>query len=272
MARAIWSGSLSFGLINVPVQMFSAVRDLDFHFRQLHGKDGAPIETRRFCSEEDKEVPYEAIVHGYDLNRKQVIVTDEDLAAVAPRKTRTIDIEAFVDVEDVDPVYFDHPYWLAPSGDTEGTRRAYQLLLKAMESEDRAALGRVVMRTKEYLVLVRPRDGRLSLTTLLFHDEIRPAKDVPAGGKKPTKAQLEGAVGLIEAMAADWDPDEYKDRYRARLREVVKKKKAGKKIEAPEREKEPAAVPDLMAALEESLERAKSKGKKKSGGRAKAKA
>ena len=104
MARALWTGSLSFGLINVPVQLFSAVRDLDFHFRQLHKKDGAPIETRRFCSEEDREVPYEAVAHGYELeNGKQVVLTDEDLAAVAPRKTRTVDIEAFVDLEDVDP-------------------------------------------------------------------------------------------------------------------------------------------------------------------------
>ena len=266
MARPIWSGSLSFGLINVPVRMFSAVRDVDFHFRQLHGKDGAPIETRRFCSEEDKEVPYEAIVHGYDLDGDQVVLTDQDLSAVAPRKTRTIDIEAFVDVAAVDPMHFDHPYWLAPSGDTEGTRRAYQLLLKAMDSEERAALGRFVMRSKEYLVLIRAREKRLSLTTLLFHDEIRPAKDVPAGGKKPSKAQLEGAVGLIEAMAADWDPGEYKDRYRNRLREVVKRKKQGKKIEPPEREKPPAAVPDLMAALEESLQQAKGR----SGGRNKA--
>ena len=263
MARPIWSGALSFGLINVPVRMFSAVRDVDFHFRQLHGKDGAPIETRRFCSEEDKEVPYEAIVRGYDLDGEQVVLTDEDLATVAPRKTRTIDIEAFVDVADVDPIHFDHPYWLAPSGDTEGTRRAYQLLLKAMSSEERAALGRFVMRSKEYLVLIRPRDERLSLTTLLFHDEIRPAKGVPAGGKKPSKAQLEGAVGLIEAMAADWDPEEYHDRYRARLREVVKRKKQGKKIEPPKREKAPAAVPDLMAALEESLQRAKGGGGKR---------
>jgi len=260
MARAIWSGSLSFGLINVPVQIFSAVRDVDFHFRQLHGKDGAPIETRRFCSQEDKEVPYDAIVHGYDLDGEQVVLTDEDLAAVAPRKTRTIDIEAFVDVADVDPIHFDHPYWLAPSGDTEGTRRAYQLLLEAMRSEERAALGRFVMRSKEYLVLIRPRDERLSLTTLLFHDEIRPAKGVPAGGKKPSKEQLDGAVKLIEAMAADWEPGEYRDRYRARLREVVKSKKQGKRIKPPEREKEPAPVPDLMAALEKSLQEAQGRG------------
>jgi DNA end-binding protein Ku len=129
-----------------------------------------------------------------------------------------------------------------------------------MRSVERAALGRFVMRSKEYLVLIRPRDERLSLTTLLFHDEIRPAKGVPAGGKKPSKEQLDGAVKLIEAMAAEWEPAEYRDRYRARLREVVKSKKQGKRIKPPEREKEPAPVPDLMAALEKSLQEAQGRG------------
>ena len=135
-----------------------------------------------------------------------------------------------------------------------------------MRSEERAALGRIVMRTKEYLVLIRARDDRLALTTMLFADEIRPAKGVPAGGKKPTKAQLEQAVQLIETLAADWNPDDYKDRYRARLREVVKRKQKGRKIEAPEREKQPAPVTDLLAALEESLQQAKGRRSPKDGG------
>ena len=267
MARSLWTGSLSFGLVNVPVALFSAVRDHDLHFHQLHEKDAARIETRRFCAEEDREVPLDEIGHAYDLeNGKTVVVTDEDLEAVAPRKTRTIDIEAFVDLDDVDPVYFDHPYWLAPAGDSEGTRRAYQLLTAVMQRTDRAALGRFVMRTKEYLVLIRARDDRLALTTMLFADELRPAKDVPAGGKKPSKAQLEQAVQLVETLAADWDPSEYEDRYRARLRDVVKRKKKGRKIEAPEREKQPEPVTDLLAALEESLQQAKGRRSPKRGG------
>jgi len=261
MPRALWSGSLSFGLVNVPVQVFSAVRDLDLHFHQLHEKDGSPIETRRFCAEEDREVPYEEIAHGYDLeDGRQLVLTDEDLAAVAPRKTRTIDIHAFVDLADVDPIHFDHPYFLAPSGDSEGTRRAYQLLVEVMSSTDRAALGRFVMRTKEYLVAVRVRDDRLSLTTMLFADEIRDPGDVPAGGRKPSKAQLAGAVKLIEALSEPWNPDDYKDRYRKRLQDVVERKKHGKRIRAPKQEPQPSPVPDLMAALERSLKEAQGRG------------
>jgi len=262
MPRALWSGSLSFGLVNVPVLLFSAVRDLDLHFNQLHEKDGAPIETRRFCAEEDREVPYEEIAHGYGLEDgdRRLVLTDEDLASVAPRKTRTIDIHAFVDLADVDPIHFDHPYFLAPSGDSEGTRRAYQLLVDVMGSTDRAALGRFVLRTKEYLVAIRVRDDRLSLTTMLFADEIRDPGDVPAGGRKPSKAQLAGAVKLIEALSEPWNPDDYKDRYRKRLQDVVQRKKSGKRIRAPKQEPQPSPVPDLMAALERSLQEAQGRG------------
>src|SRR5215204_4784015 len=202
MARPLWSGSLSFGLVNVPVALFSAARDLDLHFHQLHEKDGARIETRRFCAEEDKEIPLEEIGHAYDLeDGKCVVVTDDDLAEVAPRKTRTIDIEAFADLAEIDPIYFDHPYYLAPVGDSDGTRRAYQLLVEAMGREERVAIGRFVMRTKEYLVAIGVREGRLSLTTMRFGDEIRPTKGIDTGAKKkPAQAQLDQAVALIEAL------------------------------------------------------------------------
>jgi DNA end-binding protein Ku len=271
MARPLWSGSLSFGLVNVPVQLYSAVRDLDLHFTQLHEKDGAPIEVRRFCSKEDKEVGYEEIARAFDFEDKrgEVVVTDEELATVAPRKTRTIDIDAFVDVADIDPMHFDHPYLLAPAGDSEGTRKAYKLLVEAMGESGRAALGRFVMRTKEYLVAVRVRDGRLTLTTMLFADEIRPTKDIPSGGKKPTKKQLDGAIELIEALADDWNPEDYKDRYRDRLKDVVKRKQKGRTIEVPEEEEQPAPVADLLAALEQSLEEAR--GRRGSNGGAKKK-
>src|SRR3954470_6077994 len=266
MARALWSGSLSFGLVNVPVALLSAVRDMDLHFRQLHEKDKSPIETQRWCSEEEKEVPFEAITRSYELdNGKTVIVTDEDLEAVEPRKTRTIDIEQFVDLGEVDPIYFDHPYWLVPAGDDEGATRAYRLLLGVMEQSDRAALGRFVMRAKEHLAIVRARDGALSLTTMRFHDEVRATKDVAsASGKstKPAKKELDAAVALIEALGTDWKPERYKDEYRKRLQKVVNRKRKGQKIEAPDDGgKPPDAVPDLMQALEESLANAR-KGKK----------
>jgi DNA end-binding protein Ku len=262
MARALWSGSLSFGLVNVPVQIVGAVRDLDLHFRQLHDKDKVPVETRRWCSEEDKEVPFEAITRSYELDDDTtVIVTDEDLEAVEPRKTRTIEIEQFVDLAEVDPIYFDHPYWLVPAGDDEGATRAYRLLLGVMEQTDHAALGSFVMRAKEHLAIVRARDGALTLTTMRFHDEIRPTKDVPsASGKstKPSKQELDTAVALIEAMGAEWEPDKYEDRYRKRLQKIVRDKRKGKTIEvASDAESQPDAPPDLMAVLKQALEAAR---------------
>jgi DNA end-binding protein Ku len=252
--RALWSGSLSFGLVNVPVQLMSAARDLDFHFNELHEKDKARIEQRRFCSEEDVEVVWEEVAHSYDLDGKQVIVTDEELGSVEPRKTRTIDIEAFVELADVDPIYFDHPYVLVPAGDSEGTLRAYRLLAEVMGRTERIALGRFVMRTKEYLAAVRAREGALLLTTMRFHDEVRPTKPIPTGGKKPSKKQLDNAVALIEALSADWDPTRYEDCYRERLRRVIDSKRKRRKIEVPKPEKEPAPVPDLMDALQRALD------------------
>ena len=255
MARALWSGSLSFGLVSVPVRLHRGVVDTDLHFRQLHAKDHAPIEMHRFCAEEDTEVPYEEIASGYEDDGELVILTDAELATAAPRKTRTVDIEAFVDLADVDPIYFDHPYLLAPAGDSEGVLRAYRLLVEVMERTERAALGRFVLRTKEYLVLIRARGGRLTLTTLRFHDEVRPAKDVPTPTKRdrPAKKEVDRAVALIEALACPWDPDRYEDSYQKRLKKIVRDKGKGKAIEVPEGEKEPSPVPDLMAALEKTL-------------------
>jgi DNA end-binding protein Ku len=256
MARSLWSGSLSFGLVNVPVALFSGVKDTDLHFRQLYAKNHVPVEIRRFCAEEDEEVPYDEIANGYETDDDElVILTDAELATAAPRKTRTIDIEAFVDLDDVDPTYYDHPYVLMPVGDAEGTLRAYRLLLEVMERTERAALGRFVLRTKEYLALIRARDERLVLTTMLWHDEVRPAKDVPTPGKKdkPAKKEIDQAVALIEALSCPWDPSRYEDRYQKRLKKIVREKSKGKTIEVPEEEPVPSPVPDLMAALEETL-------------------
>jgi DNA end-binding protein Ku len=260
MPRSLWSGSLSFGLVNVPVALFSGVKDTDLHFRQLHKKDHTPVEIRRFCSEEDVEVPYDEIAHGYETDDGLIVLTDAELAAAAPRRTRTIDIEAFVDLDDVDPIYFDHPYVVVPAGDAEGTQRAYRLLLEVMERTERAALGRFVMRTKEYLALIRVREGRLVLTTLLWHDEVRPAKDIPKPTKrdKPAKKEVDQAVALIETLSCDWDPSRYTDSFQKRLRKIIRDKSKGKTVEVPEEEKPPAPVPDLMAALEQSLAEVKS--------------
>jgi DNA end-binding protein Ku len=268
--RVLWSGSLSFGLVNVPVQLTTATRDLDLHFRQLHRKDGAPIEQRRYCSQDEAEVDWEEVGRGFELDDgEQVVLTDEELASVQPEKTRTIDVQAFVDVEDVDPIYFDNTWFLVPAGDSQGTRRAYRLLVEVMESTERAALGRFVMRTKEYLVLVRPRAGLLSLTTMRFHDEVRPSDGIAPGGRKPAKDKIEQAVAVIESLGTDWDPERYTDCYRERLKRVVNEKKKGKKIKAPSEPKEPKPAPDLMEALQATLERM---GSSKGGGNGKGKA
>ena len=254
MARALWTGSLSFGLVNVPVALYSAVRDLDVHFHQLHEKDGARIETRRFCADEDREVPYEVIGNGYDLDGKQVVLTDDELSALAPKRTRTIEIASFVDLAAVDPILFDHPYWLVPTGESQGPRRAYRLLVEVMSSTDRVALGRFVMRTREYLVAVRVRDGLLSLTTMRFADEVRGTDGIDNGGRKPAKKALGEAVKLLDALTVDWDPESYEDCYRKRLKAIVRRKKQGKSIKAPEQQRQPKPAPDLMEALRKTLE------------------
>src|SRR5579884_3399279 len=253
MARSLWTGSLSFGLVNVPVSVLSAVRDLDLHFRQLHAEDAAPIDVQRWCSKEDVEVRYEEITHSYELDDGgEVIVTDEDLEAVEPRKTRTIDIEQFVEEADVDPVYFDHPYFLVPASDDDGALRAYRLLVDVMASTERAALGRFVMRAKEYLAIVRSRDGALVLTTMLFADEVRDPSDVdaPTGRQaKPTSKQLDAAVAVIEELSTAWEPERHEDCYRKRLEQVIERKRKGETVKAPKAEDEPEPAPDLMEAL-----------------------
>ena len=257
MPRSLWTGSLSFGLVNVPVMLVSAVRDLDLHFRQLHEKDGAPIDVQRWCSKEDVEVPFEEITRGYECeDGRQVIVSDLELEAIEPRRTRTIEIEQFVDLDQVDPIYFDHPYFLLPASEDDGAKRAYALLTEVMSRTDRAALGRFVMRAKEYLAIVRVRDGALTLTTMLFADEVRPLKDVGAARQKshkPTPKQLDAAVAVIEELTCEWEPAKYKDQYRERLRAIVERKRKGQTIKAPEAAEQPDPATDLMEALERSL-------------------
>lgn len=261
MPGALWTGSLSFGLVNVPVSVVPAVRDLDLHFRQLHTKDGALIEVRRFCSKEDVEVPYAEIAHGYELpDGGQVIVSDLELAAIEPRKTRTIDIEQFIDLSDVDPIYFDHPYFLVPASQDDGATRAYHLLSDVMSRTGRAALGRFVMRAKEHLAIVRHRQEALTLTTMLFADEVRDTKDVGAAthnSHQPSPEQLDLAVTVIEELSSAWEPNRHKDRYRARLKHVVERKRRGEKLKAPISAETQSAAPDLMGALERTLEELK---------------
>jgi len=264
VARSLWTGSLSFGLVNVPVVLVTAVRDLDLHFHQLHEKDGAPIEVKRWCSKEDVEVPSEELTHSYEFDDgKEVVVSDEELDAVEPRKTRTIDVEQFVDLADVDPIYFDHPYFLLPASEDDGSTRAYRLLAEVMAGTERAALGRFVMRAKEYLAIVRVRNGVLTLTTMLFADEVRPAKDVDGATQKahkPAAKELSAAIAVVEELSTEWDPDKHKDQYRKRLKDIVARKRKGGTVKAPKAVEEPSPVPDLMAALERTLAEMKGEG------------
>jgi DNA end-binding protein Ku len=265
--RSIWSGSLSFGLVNVPVQMLSATRDKQIRFSQLDSNDNTPIEVHRFCSEEDVEVPYEEIVAGYEIEKDTyVMLTDDELSAALPEKTKTIDIDEFVQIEDVDPIYYDHPYFLVPTGG-EGATRAYELLRKVMEREGRIALGRFVLRNREYLAAIRPRGGRLTLTTMVFQDELRatdPVRDLVGRAKAPKK-EVDAAVELIEAMSTEWDPSKYEDRHRKRLRKLIEAKGEGQKIEPIDDGEAPSEVPDLMAALEATLAKARGEDKPKPG-------
>jgi DNA end-binding protein Ku len=262
MARSLWSGALNFGLVNVPVALYSAVRDLDVHFNQLHEPDGSPIETRRVCALEGREVPWAEIVKGYELDDgRWVLLSDEDLAAAAPRKSRTIDIESFVEERQIDPIYLDRPYLLAPSD--ESAARAYALLGEAMRRSGKVALGRFVLHAKEHLVSIRPRAKLLTLTTMRFHDEVRASADIVEGMDRagaPTTEQIENAVAIVEELEVPFEPTGYRDEHRAHLERVIKRKQKGQKISAPAtKPAKPAELaptaPDLMGALEQSLAR-----------------
>lgn len=261
MARPLWSGSLSFGLVNVPVVLFSAVRDRGIHFRQLHASDHSPIETRRVCAKDGQTVSWEEVAKGYELDDGQwVLLSDSDLEAAAPRKSKTIDIERFVQEDEIDPLYYEHAYLLAPR-DEEGAIRAYALLTETLGRRGSVAMGRFVMRARELLVSIRSREGALTMSTMRFHDEIRSREEVAVEleAVKPSRTQVDHAVAVIEELCVEFDPSSYHDEHRAHLRRVIESKRKGQKVELPSPEKEPAATtgPDLMGALEESLARIK---------------
>ncbi len=252
MARAIWSGTLAFGLVSVPVKLASAVSPKDVRFHQLHDKDGARIREKRICSAEDVEVPYEHVVKGYELARgRYVVVTPEELAALDPKATRTIEIEDFVDVNQIDPIYFDRTYYLVPD---RGGPKPYALLRAAMEELNKVAIARIVLRTKQYLCAVRPIGEALALSTMRWADEVvaTDSLELPSSGK-PREKELSMAEQLISAMVSDFAPEKYHDDYRERIETLLEKKAAGEAIVTPEAEQAPAKVIDLMDALRASL-------------------
>jgi DNA end-binding protein Ku len=255
MARAIWSGSISFGLLNVPVRMYSAVARRNIALREIREKDSARIKHRRVAEGTDEEVPYDEIIKAYELTPGQYVpLTKDEMAALAPEKTRSIEVQAFVDLDEIDPIYFDSPYYLGPA---EGAEKAYALLAKAMKASGKVAIARFVLRNKEHLAAIRSDGNVLTLTTMRFADEVVPVDELdilPDKVPKPAKREQEMAEQLIESLSTDFEPQDYHDEYREQLLGLIERKAEGKEIVAAEAESPKATkAPDLMAALEESI-------------------
>jgi DNA end-binding protein Ku len=260
MPRSLWTGSISFGLVSVPVKLFSATEDKDIRFHQFERDTGERVRIRRVAEGTDREVPFAEIDKGYEVaSGEYVIVTPEELEAVEPGRNRSIEIEDFVALDEIDPVYFDSTYMIAPAD--EGAARPYRVLQAAMEQSGRAAVARFVMRSKQKMAVIRPANGRLVMETLHFADEVRAADDITemdhlAGAPDPSDKELAMAEQLLESLTTDWDPERYEDTYRVRVLELIESKAEGKAI-VTDKEEESAPVIDLMAALEASVKKAK---------------
>ena len=274
MARAIWSGAISFGLVNIPVKLYSAVSKKTVRFHQLDSKDNSRIQQKRVNPNTGEEVPYEQLVKGYELSPdRYVVIRPEELESVEPKKTRTIEIEDFVEIDQIDPIYYDHPYYLAPG---QGAAKPYKLLLEAMKETGRVAIARVVIRSKEQLVAIRPRDGVLTMETLLFGDEVVDPDDLgddleAVKDAKAAKKEVDMAQQLVESLSSDFDPSKYRDEYRDTVLDMIERKAEGQEIAIQETPDEPEEVPDLMAALEASISQSKRQSKPKAKAKAKPK-
>ncbi|MBI5106880.1 MAG: Ku protein [Solirubrobacterales bacterium] len=251
-ARSLWNGTIAFGTVAVPVKLHTAVDSGTVHASEVHLKDGAKVEHRRFCTKEDKEVPKDEVVRGYELRKDEYVVVDKDeVAAAAGERTRIIDVEHFVDAAAIDPTYFDKPYYLGAGKDGG---EAYRLLHDAMAKAGRAAIGRFTFHNREYLAAIRPHGDVLALHTLRFEDELVEASDLdlPKAGRKPDAREVEMAGQLVASLHEDLDPDAYRDEYRELLLQAVEDKAKGKQIQVPE-PPAPEEKDDLLAALEASL-------------------
>jgi len=255
MARSLWTGSISFGLVNVPVRLYSAVRQQDVHFHQLEKGSNARIKYKRVSEKSGREVPYEKIVKGYELEKGRYVVIDpEELEALDPETTSTIDVTDFVSLDEIDPIYYEHTYYLVPG---KGGDHAYRLLHEAMSDTQRVAIGKVVMRQKEYLAAIRPLDGALALNTMLFADEIVSLdgiEGIPSRRTKVAPQELKMAKQLIQSLTNEFDPEKYRDEYRGRVEDLIRRKAKGETVEVEESPERRATVVDLMDALRQSLE------------------
>lgn len=255
MPRAIWSGAISFGLVNVPVKLYSATSPKTVRFNQLHAADGGRLRQKRVCSIDGEEVPYDQIVKGYEVAPdRYVVVTQEELDALDPRATKTIDIEEFVDLAEIDPVYYDSAYHIAPA---TGGAKAYRLLLSAMEEAGKVAIGRFVLRSRQQLCALRPADGVLVLSTMLYGDEVNAPDRIDEldglGEVDASEREVAMARQLIDSLSAPFEPERFRDEYRERVLELIERKAAGEEVAVQPVAERPSEVPDLMAALEASL-------------------
>lgn len=265
MARSVWSGSISFGLVNVPVKAYTAVHDHDVHFHRLDKESGARVRNQQVSEKTGETVERGDIELGYETAKGRYVTFDpEEIEGLRPASTRSIDVSDFVPLEDIDPVFYEHTYWLAPDGDA--ATGAYELLLAAMVDQQRVGIGTVVMRTKQYLAAVRPFDGALAMSTMRFADEVVSRDDldaIPTKVAEPPKKQLDLALQIIEALAGDWKPDQYHDTYTEELRDLIERKAAGEELVVEENDAGGGAeVLDLMDALRASVDQARSGSRK----------
>jgi DNA end-binding protein Ku len=260
MPRAIWSGSISFGLVNIPIKLYNAVSKKNVSFHQIDSKTGSRVKMQRVSAADGHEVPYEDIVKGYELSPdRYVLIEPEELDALDPEATHTIDIEEFVDLADIDPVFYDSPYYVAP---VKAAEKPYALLVQAMEDQQKVAIARFVMRTKQYLAALRPKDGKLLISTMNYADELVPASEIgeldDVDGISVSDRELAMAKQLIDSLSTDFDPARFQDEYREKVLDLIERKAAGEKtvVEAPQPVDEGKVV-DLMAALEASVREAR---------------
>ena len=253
----MWTGAISFGLVTVPVKLYSAVSRKTVRFHQLNGKTGVRIQQRRVDPSTGDEVAYEDIVKGFELAPdRYVVIEGDELDALDPKKTRTIDIEEFVELSDVDPIFYDHPYYLAPAA---GGAKPYRLLLDAMRDTGRVAIARVVIRSKEQLVAIRPMGDVLAMSTMVFADEVidpETIDDIPqADDVEVRDREVDIAKQLVESLSSDFEPGKFRDTYRDEVLALIERKASGEEIAVqPARDEEAEPVPDLMAALRASLD------------------
>ena len=266
MPRAIWSGSISFGLVNAPVKMYSAIDEHDLELHLLHEKDGSPIGYRKVCKKEGEEVPADEIVKAYEgSDGKLVYLTDADFRAAEEESYRTIEILDFVPHDEIDPIVFQRTYYLGPA---EGAEKVYALLVKAMEASELSAVARYVFRDRQQLGALRVREGIITLENMYFADEIRPTDEIVPGRRpRVDKKELEMAGTLIERFTSSFDHSKYEDEYQAKLRAVVRRKLKGQEVHAPAA-KEREAPSDLLEALRASVDSAKRSKNSKSKARA----